>query len=84
MTSLNNAARLRRMEALPGDLIFFVTRGRKVSHVGIFLGNNQFIHSPSKGKSVSISSLDEAYYQKHFAGFGAYLGTPEEAPEEAE
>jgi hypothetical protein len=65
--------RVKSVEAQPGDLVFFKTRGNKVSHVGIYLGNNQFIHSPSKGKSVSISSLDEIYYRKHLAGFGSYL-----------
>jgi cell wall-associated NlpC family hydrolase len=66
---------VKAVEALPGDLVFFVTRGKKVSHVGIYLGDNQFIHSPSKGKSVSVSNLDEGYYKKHLAGFGTYLGT---------
>jgi cell wall-associated NlpC family hydrolase len=66
---------VKEAKAQPGDLVFFVTRGRKVSHVGIYLGNNQFIHSPGKGKSVSISNLDEIYYKKHLAGFGTYLKT---------
>ena len=67
---------LKAVDALPGDLVFFITRGKRISHVGIYLGNNQFIHSPSRGKSVSISNLDEIYYKKHLAGFGAYLITP--------
>jgi hypothetical protein len=67
---------LKADDALPGDLVFFITRGKKISHVGIYLGNSQFIHSPSKGKSVSISNLDEVYYKKHLAGFGRYLITP--------
>jgi cell wall-associated NlpC family hydrolase len=66
---------VKAVEARPGDLVFFVTSGKKISHVGIYLGNNQFIHSPSKGKSVSISNLDEIYYKKHLAGFGTYLET---------
>ena len=66
---------VKAVEARPGDLVFFVTRGRKISHVGIYLGNNEFIHSPGKGKSVSISNLDEIYYKKHLAGFGTYLET---------
>jgi len=67
---------IKAKEARPGDLVFFITRGKKISHVGIFLGNNQFIHSPSRGKSVSISNLDEHYYKKHMVGFGSYLGDP--------
>jgi cell wall-associated NlpC family hydrolase len=66
---------LKANKARPGDLVFFVTRGNKISHVGIFLGNNQFIHAPGKGKSVSISNLDEVYYKKRLAGFGSYLET---------
>jgi hypothetical protein len=67
---------VKAVEAQPGDLVFFITKGKKISHVGIYLGNNEFIHSPSKGKSVSISSLNEVYYNKHLAGFGTYLVTP--------
>jgi cell wall-associated NlpC family hydrolase len=51
-----------------GDLVFFRTHGRRVSHVGIYLDNGRFIHSPSTGKSVSISNLGEAYWAKRFAG----------------
>lgn len=64
---------LKANKARPGDLVFFVTRGKKISHVGIYLGNNQFIHAPGKGKSVSISNLDEHYFKKHLAGYGTYL-----------
>ena len=66
---------VKAVKAQPGDLVFFVTRGKKISHVGIYLGNNQFIHAPGKGKSVSISNLDDKYYKKHLAGFGTYLKT---------
>ncbi|HEY6543469.1 MAG TPA: NlpC/P60 family protein [Dokdonella sp.] len=43
-------------------------KGTRVSHVGIYIGNGRFIHAPSKGKAVSISRLDEAYWSKRFAG----------------
>jgi gamma-D-glutamyl-L-lysine dipeptidyl-peptidase len=72
----NQSRHVKAFKAQPGDLVFFVTRGKKISHVGIYLGNNQFIHAPGKGKSVCISNLDEIYYKKHLAGFGAYLQTP--------
>lgn len=65
--------RVKAHDARPGDLVFFITRGKRISHVGIYLGNNEFIHSPSKGKKVSISSLEETYYKTHLAGFGSYL-----------
>jgi cell wall-associated NlpC family hydrolase len=51
-----------------GDLVFFKTRGKRVSHVGIYLDNGLFIHSPSRGKRVRIDHLDESYWAKHFAG----------------
>lgn len=56
-----------------GDLVFFITRGKGVSHVGIYLGNNQFIHSPGKGRTVSIDSLGTNYYKRHLVGFGSVL-----------
>jgi cell wall-associated NlpC family hydrolase len=46
----------------PGDLVFFATSGRGVSHVGLYLGNNQFIHAPSSGNLVRIDSLNDPYY----------------------
>jgi cell wall-associated NlpC family hydrolase len=61
--------KVRRDDMQPGDLVFFHTRGRKrISHVGIYLDNGRFIHSPSAGKSVEVSSLDDAYWAKRFAG----------------
>ncbi|MCB1575310.1 MAG: C40 family peptidase, partial [Xanthomonadales bacterium] len=51
-----------------GDLVFFRTRGKRVSHVGIYLGEGRFIHAPSSGKTVSISSLSEHYWSRRFAG----------------
>ncbi|UGB37026.1 C40 family peptidase [Frateuria soli] len=61
--------RVKRGDMQPGDLVFFHTRGKKrISHVGIYLDNGRFIHSPSAGKSVEVSSLDEAYWAKRFAG----------------
>ena len=61
--------KVKRSDMQPGDLVFFHTRGRKhVSHVGIYIDNGRFIHSPSAGKSVEVSSLDEAYWAKRFVG----------------
>ncbi|MEI7037285.1 C40 family peptidase [Fulvimonas yonginensis] len=61
--------KVKRADMQPGDLVFFHTRGRKrISHVGIYLDNGRFIHSPSAGKSVEVSSLDDAYWAKRFAG----------------
>jgi cell wall-associated NlpC family hydrolase len=65
--------RIESTKAQCGDLVFFITRGKNVSHVGIYLGNNQFIHSPGKGRTVSIDSLGGNYYKKHMVGFGSVL-----------
>jgi cell wall-associated NlpC family hydrolase len=61
--------KVKRADMKPGDLVFFHTRGKRgISHVGIYIANGEFIHSPTVGKSVQISSLDEDYWAKHFAG----------------
>lgn len=51
-----------------GDLVFYNTRSRANSHVGIYLGNNSFVHAPSRGKSVEIVDMTESYWQKRFNG----------------
>lgn len=61
--------KVKRADMQPGDLVFFRTRGKqRVSHVGIYIDNGRFIHSPSAGKSVEVSSLDEGYWSKRFIG----------------
>ncbi len=64
---------VKAKRACPGDLVFFRINGKKISHVGIYLGDNMFIHSPSRGKQVCIESVDSAYYKKRLAGFGRIL-----------
>ena len=50
-----------------GDLVFFETTGQgRISHVGIYMGERQFIHASSGGKRVMVSSLDTDYYNKSF------------------
>ncbi|MEW6416847.1 MAG: LysM peptidoglycan-binding domain-containing protein [Nitrospirota bacterium] len=51
-----------------GDLVFFRTYASFPSHVGIYLGNNLFIHASSRGKKVTIDSLETPYYFKRFIG----------------
>jgi cell wall-associated NlpC family hydrolase len=48
-----------------GDLIFFSQRGRDYSHVGVYVGNQEFVHAPSTGKNVRKDSLKEPYWKKH-------------------
>ena len=52
----------------PGDLVFFNTMQRAFSHVGIYVGNNQFIHSPRSGGVVRIENLDVGYWKSRFNG----------------
>jgi hypothetical protein len=57
-------------ELLPGDLVFFNTTGNGASHVGIFLGEKEFIHSASEGPrtGVTIDNLDTSYYKTRYLG----------------
>ena len=56
-----------------GDLVFFKTYASFPSHVGIYLGNDLFIHASSKGKKVSINSLNTPYYLKRFIGAKRFI-----------
>ncbi|TCW84086.1 glycoside hydrolase [Burkholderia sp. SRS-46] len=59
---------VQRVELRVGDLVFFNTRGKVYSHVGIYLGGGRFIHSPSRGGRVRVDDLDDAYWQAHYSG----------------
>ena len=48
-----------------GDLVFFKIEGDKISHIGVYLQNNKFVHATTK-KGVMIDDLDEVYYKKYF------------------
>jgi cell wall-associated NlpC family hydrolase len=52
----------------PGDLVFYNTLRRAFSHVGIYLGDNKFIHAPSQGGEVRIESMDVSYWKHRFNG----------------
>lgn len=52
----------------PGDLVFYNTLKRGFSHVGIYLGDNKFIHAPSSGGQVRIESMDLSYWKNRFNG----------------
>jgi lipoprotein Spr len=65
------ARHISRTELKQGDLVFFNTRGSGISHVGIYLQNNKFVHAATSG-GVMISDLFEEYWVKHFAGVGRY------------
>lgn len=51
-----------------GDLVFFNTLKQKFSHVGIYLGDDRFIHAPSKGGKVRIENMGDDYWKKNYDG----------------
>jgi cell wall-associated NlpC family hydrolase len=57
-----------RDELRPGDLVFFNTMRKAFSHVGIYLGDNQFVHAPRSGGRVRIEDLRDGYWTKRFNG----------------
>ena len=59
---------VRRDELQPGDLVFFNTLKRTFSHVGIYIGEGKFIHSPRPGGEVRIEEMGLAYWRKRFTG----------------
>ena len=60
---------VQRHELQPGDLVFFKnTYKRGISHVGIYIGNGEFVHAASRRRSVTVDRLDSAYFDKRFAG----------------
>jgi len=65
----------------PGDLVFFNTRRFAFSHVGIYLGDNRFVHAPRRGREVEIATLDSSFWQKRFNGARRMVGVlPELIP----
>lgn len=56
----------------PGDMLFFKTSS-KTNHVGIYIGNRQFIHAPNRRSRVKITSMDNSYWFSKFVKFGTYL-----------
>jgi hypothetical protein len=61
-------AKVEHKDLKPGDLVFFNTMRRTFSHVGIYLGNGKFIHSPRTGESVRIEDINISYWARHFTG----------------
>ena len=60
--------KIDRSDLQPGDLVFFNTMRRAFSHVGIYIGDGQFIHSPKPGAEVRVESLSLAYWARRFDG----------------
>jgi len=69
---------VKRTELQPGDLVFFNTLKRTFSHVGIYIGDGKFIHSPRPGGEVRVEDMGFAYWKKRFTG--ARRAEPPDAP----
>lgn len=63
-----------RHDLEPGDLVFFNTRRFAFSHVGIYLGDNRFVHAPRRGREVEVARLDNGYWQRQFNGARRLVG----------
>lgn len=59
---------ISRDELRPGDLVFFNTTGPQFSHVGIFIGNGRFVHSPRSGARVRAENMASSYWSPRFTG----------------
>jgi cell wall-associated NlpC family hydrolase len=57
-----------RADLKPGDLVFFNTMRRAFSHVGIYMGDNQFVHAPRPGKAVRVEDIRESYWARRYNG----------------
>ena len=55
-------------ELKPGDLVFFNTMRRAYSHVGIYLGNNQFVHAPKPGAEIRVENMQQSYWVSKYNG----------------
>ncbi|MEZ5479043.1 MAG: C40 family peptidase [Thiolinea sp.] len=67
------AVKVPEPRAERGDLVFFITRGKAVSHVGIYLGDGKFVHAPRTGSRIMTSDLN-AYWRERLVGFGRIPG----------
>jgi cell wall-associated NlpC family hydrolase len=61
-------AAVKRKELQPGDLVFYNTRNRPYSHVGIYLGDGRFLHAPRPGAYVRVESAETGYWRTRFNG----------------
>jgi cell wall-associated NlpC family hydrolase len=67
-----HAEHVKRGKLERGDLVFFRVNSGKVNHVGIYVGDDRFVHAPGAGKPVMINSLAEEFYEKAFSSAGRF------------
>ena len=63
-----HTTRIDKKDLQPGDLVFFNTMRRAFSHVGIYVGDGKFIHSPRSGSEVRVEDMHQSYWQRRFDG----------------
>ncbi|WP_432731360.1 C40 family peptidase [Variovorax sp. W6] len=68
--------KIDRDQLKPGDLVFFNTMRRAFSHVGIYVGEGKFIHSPRSGAQVRVEDMNGSYWQRRFDGARRVVGGP--------
>ena len=68
-----NTRPIERNMLRPGDLVFFNTRNRSYSHVGIYVGDARFVHAPSTNGKVRIDRLSDRYYAQRFEAAGTFF-----------
>lgn len=70
----------KKDELKPGDLVFFKTMRQTFSHVGIYLGDNRFLHAPSAGGRVRVDDMRDSYWVKAFKGARRLIPEANAAP----
>lgn len=70
------STKIAKEELRPGDLVFFNTMRRAFSHVGIYIGDGKFIHSPSTGSSVRVDNMNGSYWVRRFNGARRVIHKP--------
>lgn len=74
--SMAKASRaISKSDVLTGDLVFFNTKGKPASHVGIYVGDNKFVHASNPRTGVRVDRLDNKYYAERFEGAKTFLST---------
>lgn len=72
--------KIEQSDLKPGDLVFFNTMRRAFSHVGIYIGDGKFIHSPKPGSEVRIEDMDLSYWRRRFDGARRVPSATQEIP----
>lgn len=75
--------KIDKRDLQPGDLVFFNTMRRAFSHVGIYVGDNKFIHSPKPGAQVRVEDMGVSYWASRFDGARRVVGGAPAQPESA-